>query len=49
MTNTPNLGATYTNVRLAIKEDGIRADEFWRLFSSKQEEKMKLRKNAVHI
>ena len=50
-----SLGATYSDVRLAIKEDEITTSEFQMLsigssvFSSKQEEKMKLRGDVVHI
>ena len=50
-----SLGATYSDVRLEIKEDEITTSEFQMLsigssvFSSKQEEKMKLRGDVVHI
>jgi hypothetical protein len=50
-----SLGATYSDVRLAIKEDEITTSKFQMLsigssvFSSKQKEKMKLRGDVVHI
>ena len=50
-----SLGATYNDIRLAIKEDELTTSEFQMLsiggsvFSSKQEEKMKLRGDVVHI
>ena len=50
-----SLGATYSDVKLAIKEDEITTSEFQMLsiggsvFSSKQEEKMKIKGDVVHI